>query len=158
MTWNIRRMNESDIENVYAIETSVHIAPWSKNILRDCVLVGYNCLVLETQIENIWMLGGYIICRHNNRTCHILNYCIAKHLQSQGYGRKFLQHVLDSLIQIKDIDQVILEVRPSNSIALHLYDTLGFKQMEVKQGYYNDNNKVEDAILLKKILHTSSKN
>lgn len=46
MTWRIRNMSESDIDKVYAIETSVHIAPWSKDILRDCVLVGYKCLVL----------------------------------------------------------------------------------------------------------------
>ncbi|HAT8995733.1 TPA: ribosomal-protein-alanine N-acetyltransferase, partial [Legionella pneumophila subsp. pneumophila] len=47
MILNIRRMKDSDIENVYSIETNVHIAPWSKDILRDCVLVGYDCRVLE---------------------------------------------------------------------------------------------------------------
>ena len=44
---NIRRMNDTDIDNVYAIEKVVHIAPWGKEILRDCVLVGYDCRELN---------------------------------------------------------------------------------------------------------------
>ena len=154
MTYNIRPMRESDIDEVHAIETSVHIAPWGKNTLRDCVLVGYNCLVLEIEVNNTWNLAGYMICRHSDRNCHILNLCIAKSLQSQGYGRKFLQHVLGVLTQIEDIDYAVLEVRPSNAVALHLYESMGFKQAEIKQGYYDDNDKLEDAIFLKKKLHT----
>lgn len=152
MTWRVRPMVDTDIDNVYAIETSVHIAPWSKNILRDCVLVGYNCLVLEINVDNQWVLGGYIICRHKDECCHILNFCIAKLRQSQGYGRKFLQQLLDVLTQNEEIKYIILEVRPSNKVALHLYETLGFELAEIKQEYYKDNNQTEDAILLKKIL------
>ena len=150
MTWKVRRMQESDIDNVYAIETSVHIAPWSKNILRDCVSVGYNCFVLEVKVDNIWILGGYIICRHNSHYCHILNFCIAKDLQLKGYGRQFLNFILNRCANDKEINQAILEVRPSNLIALHLYETMGFKQEEIKEGYYKDQDKIEDAILLKK--------
>ncbi|MGC1182012.1 ribosomal protein S18-alanine N-acetyltransferase [Legionella sp.] len=154
MTWQIRHMNKSDVDNVYAIETSVHVAPWAKNILKNCILVGYNCLVIEIKIDNRWVLGGYMICRHKNDCCHILNFCIAKLFQSQGYGRKFLQYLLDDLIQCKEIQSVILEVRPSNSIALHLYERLGFNQEEIKQEYYKENDQIEDAILLKKNLRT----
>lgn len=152
MTYNIRRMIESDIDEVYEIEADVHITPWNKGILRDCVLVGYNCLVLEVKIDDHWVLGGYIICRHSNHFCHILNFCIAKPLQSQGYGRKFLQELLNFLTSFNDIEHVILEVRPSNNAALRLYESMGFKQTEIKRDYYKDNDKIEDAILLKKDL------
>lgn len=152
--WNIRCMHESDIDNVYAIETTVHIAPWSRTILRDCVVVGYDCLALETRINDDWVLGGYMICRRRDHVCHILNFCIAKHLQSLGYGRKFLEHVLKLLSKNKDTHSVMLEVRPSNVSALHLYQSMGFEQAEIKQNYYKDNDKVEDAILLKKFLRT----
>ena len=56
-------MRDTDIDDVYAIETNVHIAPWSKEILRDCVFVGYDCRVLEIHIENIPTIAGYIISR-----------------------------------------------------------------------------------------------
>ncbi|HFD2301693.1 TPA: ribosomal protein S18-alanine N-acetyltransferase, partial [Legionella pneumophila] len=149
----IRRMKDSDIENVYSIETNVHIAPWSKDILRDCVLVGYDCRVLEINNGDSSILAGYIISRISNNSCHILNLCIAKPLQSKGLGRKLLQTVLYSLSKYTQTESVILEVRPSNSAALHLYETMGFEKVEIKKDYYKDKNSVEDAILLKKLLH-----
>ncbi|HAT4422005.1 TPA: ribosomal protein S18-alanine N-acetyltransferase [Legionella pneumophila] len=153
MILNIRRMKDSDIENVYSIETNVHIAPWSKDILRDCVLVGYDCRVLEINNGDSSILAGYIISRISNNSCHILNLCIAKPLQSKGLGRKLLQTVLYSLSKYTQTESVILEVRPSNSAALHLYETMGFEKVEIKKNYYKDKNSVEDAILLKKLLH-----
>ncbi|HBD7380567.1 TPA: ribosomal protein S18-alanine N-acetyltransferase, partial [Legionella pneumophila] len=148
MILNIRRMKDSDIENVYSIETNVHIAPWSKDILRDCVLVGYDCRVLEINNGDSSILAGYIISRISNNSCHILNLCIAKPLQSKGLGRKLLQTVLYSLSKYTQTESVILEVRPSNSAALHLYETMGFEKVEIKKDYYKDKNTVEDAILL----------
>ncbi|HAT9216274.1 TPA: ribosomal-protein-alanine N-acetyltransferase [Legionella pneumophila subsp. pneumophila] len=153
MILNIRRMKDSDIENVYSIETNVHIAPWSRDILRDCVLVGYDCRVLEINNGDSSILAGYIISRISNNSCHILNLCIAKPLQSKGLGRKLLQTVLYSLSKYTQTESVILEVRPSNSAALHLYETMGFEKVEIKKDYYKDKNSVEDAILLKKLLH-----
>ena len=87
-------------------------------------------------------------------TCHILNFCIAKPIQSKGYGRKFLEAFLFSLSNHLKLDSVVLEVRPSNGIALDLYYSLGFEQIELKKGYYVDQNKTEDAIVLQKILRT----
>lgn len=145
-------MTESDIDSVYAIEKDVHIAPWDRDILRDCVRVGYDCRVFEVNKENSLMICGYVISRHSNNCCHILNFCIAKLFQSQGYGRQFLQQVLTSLTASQYIDHVILEVRPSNQAALHLYHSMGFKQIEIKPAYYVEENNIEDAIVLKKIL------
>lgn len=153
MILNIRRMKDSDIDNVYFIETNVHIAPWSKDILRDCVLVGYDCQVLEIKNADSPVLGGYIITRYSENTAHILNFCIAKSLQSKGYGRKLLQTVLNSLTFNTKIHSVVLEVRPSNATAIHLYETMGFQQAEIKKDYYKDGINVEDAILLKKIIN-----
>ncbi len=147
-------MKDTDIDSVYSIENNVHIAPWSKEILRDCVLVGYDCRVLEIHQGDSVVLAGYIICRLNSNVCHILNFCIAKPLQSKGFGRKLLQTVIYSITKYSKIESMILEVRPSNAAALHLYKSLGFVQVEVKKNYYKDNNQVEDALLLKKeIVH-----
>ena len=153
MAFNIRQMKESDIDIVFTIETNVHIAPWSKEILRDCVLVGYDCRVLEIIIGDNTILGGYIICRHDEDSFHILNFCIDKPIQSKGYGRTLLQTVLYSLSKYTQFKSVILEVRPSNAPALHLYESLGFIQVELKIGYYTDNSNIEDAIVLKKMIH-----
>lgn len=153
MILNIRRMKDTDIDNVYSIEISAHVAPWSKEILRDCVLVGYDCRVLEINHGDNPILGGYIISRISDDTCHVLNFCIARPLQSKGLGRKLLQTVLYSLSKFTHIQSVVLEVRPSNSAALHLYQTMGFEQVELKKEYYKDAKGCEDAILFKKNLN-----
>ncbi|HRD68616.1 MAG TPA: ribosomal protein S18-alanine N-acetyltransferase [Legionella sp.] len=152
MILNIRHMKDSDIDNVYAIETDVHIAPWSRDILRDCVLVGYDCRVLELNNGDSPILGGYIISRLSENNCHILNFCIAKPLQSKGLGRKLLQTMIYSLSKFTHVDSVILEARPSNRAALHLYTSVGFQKIEIKKDYYKDKDHVEDAILLKKLI------
>lgn len=154
MRFNIRRMTESDIDTVYAIEKEVHIAPWDKKILRDCVFVGYDCRVFEIEVDNKVLLGGYVIARNNKETCHILNFCIAKKLQLKGYGRKFFQAILHSLAKTEHINYVVLEVRPSNKVALHLYSSMGFKPIEIKKAYYKEGEDCEDAIFLQKTLRT----
>jgi [ribosomal protein S18]-alanine N-acetyltransferase len=151
MTTNIRPMQQEDIDSVYAIELSAHRAPWSRDILSDCVLVGYDCRVLELITDGKRQLAGYIICRYTFDICHILNLCVALSEQRQGYGGMLLQSVLNSLRK-PSVNTVILEVRPSNVAAIALYEKFGFLQDTIKKGYYKDDTGEEDAILLKKIL------
>lgn len=153
MILTIRRMLETDLDNVYAIETDVHITPWSREIIRDCILVGYDCRVLEINYGENPVLGGYVISRFNQNEYHILNICIAKLLQTQGLGRALLNNVFSSLAHHQQIDAVVLEVRPSNKAALKLYMDMDFEPIELKKDYYKDKKSVEDAILLKKKLY-----
>lgn len=152
MSINIRRMHNKDIDAVYAIETEVHLAPWTRGILKECVLVGYDCRVLEVDYGESFLLGGYLIARQSNNNYHILNYAVAKTLQQQGYGRLLLQTVIDSLSPSEIIQSITLEVRLSNQIAIHLYETMGFQRTSIKQGYYNEGPDTEDAIVLELLL------
>ncbi|KTD36190.1 GCN5-related N-acetyltransferase [Legionella nautarum] len=148
----IRPMLQNDIDQVYEIEKSTHRAPWGRDILSDCVLVGYDCRVLELTSNNSSKIIGYIISRYSFNVCHILNLCVSLAQQGKGYGQLLLKSVLDPLSNNKAINTVILEVRPSNNAAIALYEKFGFKQDSIKKGYYNDGEKLEDAILLKKML------
>ena len=144
-------MQNSDIDSVYAIETVAHRAPWSREILSDCVFVGYDCRVLE--VDNVTEMGvelaSYVISRYTDNICHILNLCVATALQGKGYGQLLLQNVIDSPTK-PAIDLVILEVRPSNKVALRLYEKMGFQQVSTKRGYYRDGLSIEDAVVLHK--------
>ena len=147
----VRSMQLTDLDDVYRIETSAHRTPWSRGILDDCVLVGYDCRVLELTDAGSTRIVGYIICRLNFNTCHILNLCIEPSCQNKGFGKFFLGSVLDSLAGGLT-NTVILEVRPTNSVAIMLYEAFGFQRDEIKKGYYKDDKGEEDALLLKKIL------
>lgn len=148
----VRSMQTSDINAVSRIEKSAHKSPWSYTILSDCVLVGYDCRVLENSDERgVKQIVGYLIGRRSFNTYHILNLCIAPVFQHQGFGKFLIKTLLDSLIG-DIIKVIILEVRPSNIAALALYHSFGFQEDEVKKGYYKDSTGEEDALLLKKIL------
>ena len=152
MTPRVRAMLPSDIDNVYIIESLAHRSPWGREILHDCVRVGYDCRVLERLEDSLVTdMAGYVISRRYDKTCHILNLCVIPLLQGKGYGRFLLQEVIDSLNPVVT-DTITLEVRPSNHAALHLYQTMGFEQVGVKRGYYRDGPAIEDGVVFQKRL------
>lgn len=154
MTKRVRAMLQSDIDTVYAVELAAHRAPWSSDILSDCVLVGYDCRILEIDNGKGFEIASYIISRYNDTSCHVLNLCVAPALQGKGHGPCLLQHVIDSPAR-SVVDTIILEVRPSNQHALHVYQKMGFEQVATKRDYYRDDNGVEDAVVLQKKIQTS---
>ena len=46
--------------------------------------------------------------------------------------------------------RILLEVRPSNYVALALYESIDYKETGRRKAYYSDNG--EDAILMTKLL------
>ena len=44
------------------------------------------------------------------------------------------------------VDEIFLEVRPTNSSAIKLYEKLGFENISVRKKYYSDG---EDAMVFK---------
>lgn len=154
MTLCVRPMLIEDIDNVHAIESVAHRAPWSREILRDCVLVKYDCRILEIDDNSAPILASYIVSRYDQNTCHVLNLCVAPDLQGKGYGQFLLQNLIDSQSGTM-INRIILEVRPSNAVALHLYQKMGFQQAGVKKDYYQDAQGIEDGVVLEKCLTTT---
>lgn len=152
MTVTVRNMRHEDLDRVYEIEKEDHWAPWGRDILRDCLLVGYDCRVLEYSSLFTTQVIGYMICRHQTNVSHILNICVASSHHRRGYGSFLIQNLLDSLSRRVKIQSIRLEVRPSNKAALELYKKFGFKKDSIKKDYYDDEHGVEDAIILVKSL------
>jgi ribosomal-protein-alanine N-acetyltransferase len=103
------------------------------------------------QDENSTNISGYIICRRNAKTCHILNLCIHSAFQNKGYGYFLLNATLGTLVTAS-MDTILLEVRVSNKPAIQLYEKLGFAVIETKKGYYVDEDGTEDAYQLGKFI------
>lgn len=148
----IRDMQESDLEAVFSIEKHTHVSPWGKKIFRECLLVGYDCRVIEWCNQGQMLIVGYAIVRCSYSTAHLLNICIDRALQSQGYGRQLLQTLINSYSKTQHMNEMVLEVRPSNKKAICLYQSLGFLSVDIKKGYYSDGDQVEDALVLMKML------
>ncbi len=146
-TLNFRPVCEDDLEQVLNIEDRVYEFPWSKNIFRDCLRVGYNCWLLE-EFNTIISYGIMSIAVGE---CHILNLCVEPQRQNQGYGKVMLEFLLDTAMRFHS-DTAFLEVRPSNTSAIQLYLEAGFDEVGIRKGYYPATTGREDGLILAKTL------
>jgi ribosomal-protein-alanine N-acetyltransferase len=143
-----RPMREDDVARIMPIERDVYEFPWSAAIFTDCLQVGYCCWVLEDACGQIEAYGVMSVAAGE---CHILNLCVRRNSQGAGYGRRLLEYLLDVAAGHK-ADVAFLEVRPSNTVARHLYDTAGFNEVGMRRNYYPARNGREDAIIMAKTL------
>src|SRR5439155_246755 len=65
--------------------------------------------------------------------------------QGKGYGHALMAALIQRAYQLGS-RWLTLEVRPSNDVAVRLYEKFGFKVIGRRRGYYTDNN--EDAIVM----------
>ncbi len=141
----IRTMTYVDLTKVMAIEVTAYPHPWTLGIFRDCLRVGYHAWVME--IDN--SVIGYGVVMLSPGEAHILNICVHPDYQGRGLGKFFLQQLLEKSTY-SDVDMVLLEVRRSNKVAQHLYQSVGFHELGVRKAYYPADNGREDAIILAK--------
>lgn len=140
---NIRPMTSDDVDAVMNIELSVYEYPWTKRIMTDCLRVGYRCMVGEVD----GCLAGYCVMSDGAGEAHILNLCVANEFQRRGLGKYLLVTMLDEARAL-DVENVFLEVRPSNYPAITLYEQLGFNEIGTRKDYYPAKDGREDAVIL----------
>jgi ribosomal-protein-alanine N-acetyltransferase len=145
----LRPMALSDVPEVIAVERASYAFPWSEGVFRDCIRVGYLCRVVESN----GAVGGYAIMSYGAGEAHILNICIRGDLRGQGLGRK-LMHFLLERARAAQMQDIFLEVRPSNPTAIALYVSLGFQQVGMRKAYYQAIGGREDALVYKLTLNT----
>ncbi|HEX5161757.1 MAG TPA: ribosomal protein S18-alanine N-acetyltransferase [Steroidobacteraceae bacterium] len=149
----IRPLMEIDLPEVASIEQQSYAFPWSENIFRDCLRVGYTCRALDLAGQII----GYGVMSLGAGEAHILNVCVREQFRSVGFGRRLLEHLLERAAAA-GVAEAFLEVRPSNLSAIRLYQHLGFEQIGIRRGYYQAPDGREDAIVLKRELTAPGKN
>jgi [ribosomal protein S18]-alanine N-acetyltransferase len=140
----IRPMTEADVAEVFAVERSSYQFPWSEGIFRDCLRVGYVCRVLALGSEVI----GYGVMSVGAGEAHILNLCVSNSYRCRGLGRRMLGYLLERGAAA-GMSEAFLEVRPSNTPAIRLYQAVGFEQVGMRRGYYQAVGGREDAAVLR---------
>jgi len=147
----IRQMRHEDLSHVSDIERRSYDFPWSHGVFRDCLLAGYQCIVLERDGD----VAGYGILSVAAGEAHILNLCIEPAFRSHGYGERLLDDMLFRA-RTSSVREIFLEVRPSNENALALYKKKGFYVVANRPAYYQAQEGREDAAVLAKKLTVES--
>ena len=138
----LRTMTHADLPTVLDIERKNYQFPWEEDIFTDCFKAGYSCWVCELQDKVL----GYSLLSIAVGEAHILNISVDPAEQKQGIGRKMLQHLIE--VARGRAETVFLEVRPTNTAAIALYEDVGFNEIGIRKGYYPAENGREDAIML----------
>jgi len=133
-------MTAADVPAVMLVEEASYQFPWSEQIFRDCLKVGYQCLVVETTGG----VAGYGILSTGASEAHILNICMARPWRGRGIGRALLRRMIEDA-RAGGNEVAFLEVRPSNLKAIALYESMGFLRIGLRRGYYQAVGGREDA-------------
>jgi len=140
-----RRMTLQDLEQVMLVEHEVYQFPWTERIFSDCIRVGYHCWLALQQQQVI----GHAVISVVADESHMLNLSIASTHQGKGYGRQFVDFLVEEARRLQ-AQTMLLEVRPSNTVAINCYNAAGFNEIGSRKGYYPATDGREDALLLAK--------
>ncbi|HTV79445.1 MAG TPA: ribosomal protein S18-alanine N-acetyltransferase [Steroidobacteraceae bacterium] len=140
----IRAMRDVDVAEVISIERASYQFPWTEGIFHDCLRVAYLCRVAVQDQRII----GYAVMSMGAGEAHILNLCVREDGRRAGVGRTLIRYLLDQAERAGMLE-AFLEVRPSNAVAIRLYQSLGFEQIGTRRGYYQAVGGREDAAVLR---------
>jgi ribosomal-protein-alanine N-acetyltransferase len=142
--YNFLPMSIKDLNKIYDLELESYDFPWTKEILRDCILYKYDSFVVFFNKN----LVGYIIAKITYPETHILNLTVKKSFRKKGIGRSLIELII-SEARLRNSENIILEVRVDNIQAQSLYKKLNFEIIGTRKDYYESENGREDAYVLK---------
>ena len=142
----IRKMRQDDIEQCINIEKSHNIKILSREILENDLKKDSNYYLVAT-LNNT--LVGYIGLSYVLDTADIISIVVKKDYTKKGIASLLLSEII-SFCYKKEIKDIFLEVRKSNTPAQALYNKFGFFKISERKKYYNN---IEDAYIYTKILN-----
>ena len=139
----IRAMIEADLPEVVQVEQRAYSWPWTHGIFRDCMRAGYPGWVYVRGGHIV----GFVLVSAVAGEGHILNLCVSPDVRREGVGRALIDRVIQEA-PAHEVQELFLEVRPSNKAAQGLYREAGFERVGRRRGYYPAAGGREDALVL----------
>ena len=143
----VRRMEDSDVEQVCAIEATSFTTPWKPATFRTLLgRPGAHLRVLEVPPLTV---AGYAVlwCIHDQG--ELANIAVAQQLRDCCLGGYLLDRVTKEARAL-GVESLYLEVRVSNARASAMYASRGFREIGIRRDYYEKPR--EDARVLMKQL------
>jgi N6-L-threonylcarbamoyladenine synthase/protein kinase Bud32 len=153
MPAHIRTMREADVSAVVAIEVATFSDPWTTGMYLDELgrPESRRWIVAESEGEVLGFAGIWIAESSDGEDdpghliAHLLDIAVRADLRGRGLGRALLAAAMEKALEA-DAPKMTLEVRPSNTAAVGLYERGGFEPVGGRRAYYGDTG--EDALLM----------
>jgi [ribosomal protein S18]-alanine N-acetyltransferase len=136
-------MTLDDLDDVLGIERASFQTPWSRGAFR--YELTENRVARSVIVRFGQQLTGYLCLWEIGHEIHITNLAVHPSFRRRGIARVLLGSILEEARRT-GVELVFLEVRPTNVEALALYESLGFRVIGRRKGYYFDTG--EDALVM----------
>ncbi len=136
----IRKFSSEYVGDVAAIEKRCFSNPWNEITLA--AELKNDCSHFHVAVEDgraVGYAGLYVVCGEAD----VVRVAVLPGYRRRGAARALL---LESFRE-NGANCIFLDVRESNTIAIKLYESLGFRDTGVRKSYYS--NPTEDAVLMK---------
>lgn len=136
------RMNQSHISDVAEIERQCFSKPWSENAIA---------AELENDSAYFYVAKlcgeviGYIGMHCAADECYVANVGVLKKYRRMGVGSALIKYAADTARQMK-MSFISLEVRPSNTEAVRIYERFGFEKVGLRKNFYSEPK--EDGLIM----------
>lgn len=140
----IEKMTADHIKAAAEIEKKCFVHPWSEQSLES-EMNGENSIFLIASEGEVPI--GYVGLSVVLDEGYMGNLAVVEDYRRKGVGRALMKELIDKSKEQK-LAFITLEVRPSNTPAVKLYESLGFKEAGRRKNYYKE--PTEDALLLTK--------
>lgn len=138
---------ESDLRAIAALDERAFDFPWSFADFAGSWRAGHQFIVIKDDDQMV----GYAVYMSIFENAELLTIAVDPPFQGKGYGRVLLTELCSRLASC-GIENLFLEVRPSNTAALSLYRKFGFEEISRRKDYYPTHGGREDAIVMCKRL------
>lgn len=139
------RMVQEDADGVARVEAACMPVPWSRQSFWEEASHTDAYYLIARDVDRDNLIVAYAGCWVLANEGHITNVAVDPDYQGQGLGRR-LMNELTSRLKALGVDSMTLEVRPSNTVAINLYTSLGFRSVGQRPKYYT--NPVEAAEIM----------
>jgi len=143
----IQAMVKNDLPEILKIEDLSFNKPWSeKMFIQELSKPKPFSFSYVLRVKESPQIMGYTCFWILLPEVHLFTLAISPHLRNQGLGSYLLEWVLEKGKE-KKASAAFLEVRSSNTPAIHLYQKHGFQELARRKDYYT--HPQEDALILK---------
>ena len=137
-----RPMTRDDADAVAALEAKCFAMPWSReDFWRETRNELAEYIVGEMNGQVVAYAGAWI----SFDQAEVMHVAVAPEIRGQGVGTLLFGALIEA-VKRRGAKSITLEVRPSNTTAIKLYENFGLRSVGRRKGYYLDNG--EDALIM----------
>jgi ribosomal-protein-alanine N-acetyltransferase len=141
---SLRPAVQDDLPQVMEIERESYPEPWTEKHFQQELTTPYARFLVLTDDETDSIVMGYLVYWVQAEGVSLLNIAVAQKWRRLGLGRIILATLINEAVR-EEIPRVILEVRESNTAAIHFYENIGFARTHTRPAFYSNG---ETAIVM----------